>query len=103
MIVMTKPPFMIALEANDPELAQRLNEVRQWVEKDGALSTKVKVLMGLFGDALLGHAQGVQAIAARARSLGASEEEINETVHMAFLFGGLPALVTGTSAYARKG
>jgi hypothetical protein len=37
------------------------------------------------------------------RSLAASEEEIHETVHMAFLFGGLPGLVTGANAYPRKG
>lgn len=100
---MTKPPFMVALEENDPELAQRLEGLRQWVEKEGALSSKTKVLMGLFADALLGHAEGVQAIAARARAMGASEEEIRETVHMAFLFGGLPALVSGTFAYPKKG
>jgi len=100
---MTKPPFMIALEENDPELAKRLEGLREWAEKDGALSNKTKVLMGLFADALLGHAEGVKSIAARARAMGASEEEINETVHMAFLFGGLPALVSGTFAYRRAG
>lgn len=99
---MTKPPFMVALEENDSELAQRLDGLRQWVEKDGALSSKTKVLMGLFADALLGHTEGVRAIAGRARAMGASEGEIQETVHMAFLFGGLPGLVSGTFAYPPK-
>jgi alkylhydroperoxidase/carboxymuconolactone decarboxylase family protein YurZ len=102
-IVMARPPFMVAMEENDPELAKRVDALRQWAEKDGALSGKVKVLMGLFADALLGHADGVKSIAERARAMGASEEEINETVHMAFLFGGLPGLVTATSAFRRKG
>jgi alkylhydroperoxidase/carboxymuconolactone decarboxylase family protein YurZ len=100
---MPKPPFLVAIEENDPELAQRLDALRQWAEKDGALSGKVKVLMGLFADAILGHSEGVKAIAERARGMGASEEEIKETVHMAFLFGGLPGLVTATSAFRRKG
>ena len=100
---MTRPPFMVAMEESDPELAHRLEALREWAEKDGALSAKVKVLMGLFADALLGHADGVRAIAERARAMGASEEEINETVHMAFLFGGLPGLVTATNAFRRKG
>lgn len=100
---MTKPPFLVAVEENDPELAKRLEGLRAWAEKDGALSSKTKVLMGLFADALLGHAEGVQAIAGRARVMGASEAEIQETVHMAFLFGGLPALVSGTFAYPRAG
>jgi alkylhydroperoxidase/carboxymuconolactone decarboxylase family protein YurZ len=55
--------------------------------------------MSLFGDALLGRADGVKALAARARSQGATEAEINETVRMAFYFGGIPGLVTATKAF----
>ena len=35
------------------------------------------------------------------RILGATEEEIAETVGVAFLFGGMPALVTGANAFKR--
>ena len=38
-------------------------------------------------------------IAKRARALGASENEIAETLAVAFLMGGLPGLVTGTNAF----
>jgi alkylhydroperoxidase/carboxymuconolactone decarboxylase family protein YurZ len=60
---------------------------------------KVKTLMTMICDALLAHSDGVAAIANRARSMGATEEEIAEAVGVAFLMGGLPALVTGASAF----
>jgi len=62
---------------------------------------KVKTMMTMLCDALLGHADGVANIANRARAAGASEEEIAETVGVAFLFGGMPALVTGANAFRK--
>jgi alkylhydroperoxidase/carboxymuconolactone decarboxylase family protein YurZ len=50
-------------------------------------------------DALLAHPDGVASIAKRARSLGASEAEITETLAVAFLMGGMPGLVTGANAF----
>ena len=55
--------------------------------------------MSMMGDAILGHADGVLALAQRARGQGASEAEIAETVRMAFVMGGLPGLVTATRAF----
>ena len=49
----------------------------------------------------MGHDGGVTTIANRARAAGASEEEIAETVGVAFLMGGLPALVTGSNAFKK--
>jgi alkylhydroperoxidase/carboxymuconolactone decarboxylase family protein YurZ len=68
---------------------------------DGALSHKTKTLMTMLCDALLGHDGGVATIANRARAAGASEEEIAETVGIAFLMGGLPALVTASNAFKK--
>jgi alkylhydroperoxidase/carboxymuconolactone decarboxylase family protein YurZ len=99
---MIKPPFMIALEKNDPALMKQMLILNDFASKDGALSAKVKTLMSMFGDAILGHAEGVSAVADIARAQGASEEEINETVRMAFLFAGVPGLVTATSAFKKQ-
>ena len=98
---MTKPPFMVALEKNDPALLKQMVSLNDFTSKDGALSAKTKTLMSLFGDAILNHPEGVRVLADRARAQGASEDEINETVRMAFFFGGLPALVTATFAYKK--
>ena len=89
------------LEQNAPELLANVSSVREWVLQDGALSLKVKTLMTMLCDALLAHPDGVAAIADRARAAGATEEEIAETVAVAFLFGGMPALVTGANAFSK--
>ena len=95
------PAWQTMLEQNAPDLMKNVSGVRESVLQDGALSLKVKTLMTMLCDALLGHADGVAAIANRARSAGASEDEIAETVSVAFLFGGMPALVTGANAFRR--
>ena len=96
---MSKPTYMAALEKGDPELMRRVAEIQVFAGGDGALAAKVKTLMMMMGDAILGHADGVRALAQRARAQGASEAEIAETVRMAFVMGGLPGLVTATRAF----
>jgi len=91
------------LAKHAPEIAQQIGAVQGTIQKDGALSLKTKTLMTMLGDALLGHADGVAAIARRARSLGATEQEIAETVAVAYLMGGLPALISGTAAFREPG
>ncbi len=98
---MAKPFYVEALETGDPELLKQLVSLQEFATKEGALPMKVKTLMSLMGDAMLGRPEGVKALAERARAQGASEAEINETVRMAFYFGGIPALVTATHAYRK--
>ena len=87
------------LEKRAPELLKQVNGLRDTALVDGALSGKTKTLMMMLCDALLAHPDGVANLAKRARTLGASEAEITETVAMAFLMGGLPGLVTGANAF----
>ena len=87
------------LQKQAPKLLNEVMGLRESVLADGALSLRTKTLMMLLCDALLGHPDGVAGIAKRARSLGASEAEIAETVGVAFLMGGMPGLVTGTNAF----
>jgi alkylhydroperoxidase/carboxymuconolactone decarboxylase family protein YurZ len=98
---MDKPFFIEALEKSDPKLLTHLTSLQDFVGTDGALSAKVKTLMSMLGDAILGHPEGVKAIAERARAQGASEQEIAETVRVAFVCAGMPGLVTGTYAFCR--
>ena len=93
------PPWQAALEKSTPALFKDVSVVRESIMKDGALSLKVKTLMTMICDALLAHPGGVAAIANRARALGASEDEIGEAVGVAYLMGGLPALVIGANAF----
>ena len=94
-----QPPYMAALQASDPRLADYLGTGRELALTNGALSAKVKTLMTMLCDALLGHENGVKVIADRARAIGATEEEIAVTIRVDFWMGGLPALVTGCNAF----
>ena len=94
-------PWQTMLEENAPDLLKNVAGVREAVLQEGALSLKVKTMMTMLCAALLGHADGVATIANRARAAGATEDEIAETVGVAFLFGGMPALVTGANAFRK--
>jgi alkylhydroperoxidase/carboxymuconolactone decarboxylase family protein YurZ len=98
---MDKPFFVEALEKNDPALLKQMESLQDFVSKDGALPAKVKTLMSMLADAILGHPEGVRAISERARAQGASEQEIAETVRVAFVCAGMPGLVTGTHAFRK--
>jgi alkylhydroperoxidase/carboxymuconolactone decarboxylase family protein YurZ len=95
-----KPSFwQDALGKSTPELFKHYTELQDKIMVDGALSAKTKTLMMLLCDALLAHNDGVAGLARRARQLGATKEEIAETLAIAFLMGGLPGLVTGANAF----
>jgi len=99
---MTQPAsWQDLLKSGAPDILKVSEDARDSILPDGALSNKTKTLMTMLCDALLGHGGGVTTIANRARAAGASEEEISETVGVAFLMGGLPALVTGANAFKK--
>lgn len=87
------------LEKGAPDLIKQVNGFQQSIMAEGALSVKTKTLMMMLCDSLLGHTEGAANLAKRARSLGASEAEIAETLAVVFLMGGLPGLVTGANAF----
>ncbi len=94
-----QPAYATALQAHDPSMLDTMTGVRDFVLADGALPSRIKVLMMMLSDCLLSHPVGVTNLANRARSLGATEPEIAETVRVAFLMGGMPGLVTGCNAF----
>ena len=96
---MAKPIYVEALEKGDPELLKQFTSLQEFATKEGALPAKIKTLMSVMGDAMLGRPEGVKVLAERARAQGATEAEIAETVRMAFFFGGIPALVTASHAF----
>jgi len=91
--------FQQLLDEHAPELAAIVAGARGSITDDGALSGKVKTLMMMICDSLLNHESGVTNLANRARALGASEDEIKEAVGVAYLMGGLPAVVAGSNAF----
>ena len=86
------------LDKASPELYQHIMGVREHVLTEGALPLKVKVLMTMLCDAICAHPDGCRNIANRARAVGATEEEILETIGVAFVMGGTAALTTACNA-----
>ena len=93
------PSWRDSLGKHAPDILKQVTSLQETINKDGALSLKTKTLMMMLCDSLLAHPDGVANIARRARTLGASEQEIAETVAVAFMMGGLPGLVTGANAF----
>jgi alkylhydroperoxidase/carboxymuconolactone decarboxylase family protein YurZ len=97
------PKWMEKLQRSNPQLADMYLAQSSKILKDGAIPAKYKILMTLIVDAIMAHPEGCSAIAKRARAAGASEAEINETIEVAYLFGGTPALVTAINALSTEG
>ena len=98
---MAKPFYVEMLEKNDPQMLAQIAAMRAFIEQDGALPLKIKTLMCMLVDAILARPEGVRAIADRARTQGASEQEIAETIRIAFLFNGMPGMVTALEAFKK--
>ena len=97
---MTQGPWFIQeLKKRDPQFSELVNAVIGKAQTADALDRKTKTLIALALDAAGGHAQGVKNLAARARSLGATEGEIIEVMRLAFLVSGIPGLIAGLAAY----
>ena len=94
-----QPEWIAGLQRRAPEFSESYLAQRQRILADGAIPARYKILMTMLVDALMAHPEGVATIADRARAAGASEAEITETVEVAYLFGGTPALVTATNAF----
>ena len=76
------------LRAKDPEMARLHDELDHLAFSDGRLPRKIKLLMAMAIDAVLGADLGVNVYARRAREAGATDEEIFEAVRVASLIGG---------------
>jgi alkylhydroperoxidase/carboxymuconolactone decarboxylase family protein YurZ len=90
---------MEELKRRDPEFFKLVSAVMDKAQGSGALDQKTKTLITLALDAAGSHPEGVKALAARARSLGATEGEIIETIRLAFIGSGIPGMVTGLAVF----
>lgn len=91
--------FMQQLTESDPEFLDLLKPLWSEVMKEGALDQKTKTLMILFFDATRGHKEAVKTLAAQARKQGVADEEIKETMRLAFLTSGITGISAGMTAF----
>lgn len=95
------PPFVEILREKDPELFAAVDKLSQVANKPGALDQKTKVLISLALDAFNGAIGGVKTLSEVARKVGATEEEIKETLRMSYYISGMQSLVAGAAAYPK--
>lgn len=92
------PPFLKVLQKHDPKFFESFTHVSK-AAYGGALSEKTRTLIWLAIDSVLGKDEGVKSLSRKARELGASKEEIAETVRIVFIGAGLPGLSSAFKAF----
>lgn len=78
----------------DPKLIECYTNLQNLTYAQGALTAKFKLLIAMAIDVEHGALQGAIAIGRRAIKLGATKEEIVETLRVAYQIGGNRALFT---------
>ncbi len=73
--------FFDALQKYDPEFYKAASGLRD-ASRGAALDPKTRILITMGLDAVIGASSGVKALAKQARALGASEDEIKETLRL---------------------
>lgn len=92
------PQFLKLLQEHDPKFFESVAHISKAAD-GGALSEKTKTLIWLAIDSVLGKDEGVKALSRKARELGATREEIAETVRIVFIGAGLPGLSSAVKAF----
>ncbi|MEE8353455.1 MAG: carboxymuconolactone decarboxylase family protein [Dehalococcoidales bacterium] len=87
-----------ALQDLDPTLMSLVEDGRKLAFSDGALPVKFKILIALALDASHGAVDGVRSLAEAANRLGASNEEIAETLRVTQFISGIGSLYTSSRA-----
>ena len=96
-----KSPYLKVLEIlrkNDPEFAGTIAHTIKAVDGE-ALDKKTRELIKLAISSILGVEEGVRIHSREARNLGATKEEIAETVRIVFLSTGIPGLYSAINAF----
>ncbi|HVJ48534.1 carboxymuconolactone decarboxylase family protein [Desulfitobacterium sp.] len=100
---MALPPFLKALEQNDPEFAQAIEKIVGLSMSEGALDPKTKMLIALALDAAHGADQGVASLALQARQMGVSDQEIAEALRLVYFASGNSILISSFAAFSQEG
>ncbi|MEL1136476.1 carboxymuconolactone decarboxylase family protein [Desulfitobacterium sp. THU1] len=99
---MALPPFLRPLEAYDPILAQEIEKIVSLSFQKSTLDERTRILITLALDAALGASEGVANLAGQARRLGVSDQEIADTLRLAYFTSGCSTLTTSFAAFEKK-
>ncbi len=95
---MAEHPLKI-FEKIDPELLKAVQNTGSMALADGALPRKFKVLIAMALDASAGAVEGVKSLAELAMKVGATKEEIGETIRVAQYICGVGSVYTAARAF----
>ena len=87
---------LATLEKIDPKMRDHLKDMSELIYGGGALPKKFKLLIAMAFDAAHGADQGVKALAKAALCEGATQEEIAETLRVAYHLTGVGTLYTAS-------
>jgi alkylhydroperoxidase/carboxymuconolactone decarboxylase family protein YurZ len=90
---MSGSPLQI-FEEFDPKTLENWKRTQELTYSNGALNAKTKILMAMAIDAGNGALQGAIALGTRAIKVGATKDEIVESLRVAYSIGGNEALFT---------
>lgn len=93
------PWFVEKYQEIDPEYGQVVIDVTMQAMQTQALDDKTRYLVVLALDALKGADEGVRVVAGQAREAGASEQEIQEVLRLAYFAGSMNLIKTFLNAY----
>ena len=96
------PGFVNEYDNIDRVLFEQAKKVIEMAMAPGALDAKTKVLIVLALDTLKGASEGVKVLAAQARELGATDQELEETIRLAYFVAGMDPLKTGLNAFQQR-
>jgi alkylhydroperoxidase/carboxymuconolactone decarboxylase family protein YurZ len=82
----------------DPEFLKHINNTREFALSSGALDKKYKFLIAMALDAVAGTTSGVKALAQAAMKVGATKEEIGETLRVSQYISGIGTSYTAAEA-----
>ncbi|AGA69418.1 uncharacterized protein, gamma-carboxymuconolactone decarboxylase subunit like protein [Desulfitobacterium dichloroeliminans LMG P-21439] len=99
---MALPPFLRPLEAYDPALAQEIEKIVSLSFQKSSLDERTRILITLALDAVLGASEGVANLAGQARRLGVTDQEIADTLRLAYFTSGCSTLKTSFAAFEKK-
>jgi alkylhydroperoxidase/carboxymuconolactone decarboxylase family protein YurZ len=97
-MIMAENPLSV-IEKIDLKLFRNVEATQALALADGALPRKVKLLMAMALDASHGTVEGVKALTLQAMKVGASKEEIAETLRVAQYISGVGCVYTAAHAY----
>lgn len=99
---MALPPFLKPLAGYDPTFAQEIGDIAALAFQENSLDEKTRTLIALALDTVLGASAGVASLANQARQLGISEQEIADTLRLAYFTAGCSVLTTSFAAFEKK-